>query len=107
MKFPHKCGKSTSAEALSCVIIIEMPTLTHAQVPYGNAKFKLTGARSVHFTLDVGHTGLVSKVGSEMDWCGWVILGESLALSSNTPAPLFGEESQGPVAGSRKLTMRL
>ena len=58
----------------------------------------LTGARSVYFALDVGHTRLVAKEGSQMDGLGGVILGESLALSSDAHTSLLGEETQRAMA---------
>jgi len=52
------------------------------------------GSDLVHITDDVGHTGLVSKEGSQVGLLGLVILGESPHLSSVVSSPLFGEETQ-------------
>jgi len=64
-------------------------------------------ARTVDLSDNMGHAGLVSEEGCQMNWFRLVILGERLALSTLTHAALLRQEAERPVTGRRKLTMRL
>ena len=65
------------------------------------------GAGSVHLPDDVGHTSLIAKEGSHVDWLGGIILGEGLALSLVALGTLLGQESFGSMTGCFKLSVRL
>lgn len=73
-----------------------------------NLLFVELGTRLVDLTHDVGHTGLVAHEGGQMGGLGGIIAGERANLTAATVvgAALAGKESQGPVAGSFKLTVR-
>jgi hypothetical protein len=68
---------------------------------------QLTGPRSVHFTNNMRHAGLVANKGRKMNWLVLVIFGESLALAPMPPAPLLGQEPFGAVPRRREFTVRL
>jgi hypothetical protein len=55
------------------------------------------GTGTVQVTDDVGHTGLVTHEGGQVDGLGGIILGEGLGLTLVTGSTLAGQESQGSV----------
>lgn len=65
------------------------------------------GAGTVQVTDNVGHTGLVTHEGSQVDGLGSIILGEGLGLAPVAGSTLAGQESKGTVARPLKLTVRL
>lgn len=67
----------------------------------------LTWTWTISFTNDVRHTGFVAEESGQMDWLGWIILWESLDLSTVSSCPLFWVESHWTMARCRKFTMRL
>lgn len=54
----------------------------------------------------MGHTGLVTHEGSEVDWLLGVILREGLDLSHVSGGPLSGQEPEGTVSWSFELSVR-
>ena len=69
--------------------------------------FVESGSGSVDFSYDMGHTGFESAESGQVDWLGWVVLWEGLALTTVTACSLFWEKSQGTVSWMFKFTMRL
>ncbi len=61
----------------------------------------------VDITNNVGHTSFVPDESGQVDWLGWVILWECLALTTVTDGSLFWEKSQRTVSWMFKFTMRL
>lgn len=61
---------------------------------------KLTGARTVQVTDNVGHAGLVAHESRHVDRLGGIILGESLDSAAVRLDTLTGRETQVTVAGS-------
>ena len=55
----------------------------------------------------MGHSSHVAKECSHVHWLGGIILGEGLDASADGSAALSWEESEGAVAGSFKLSVRL
>jgi hypothetical protein len=64
------------------------------------------GARFLHSSHDVGHSGLVGKESSQVGLLRIIVSGKRLHLSTVSGGSLSGEESQRTVSWSFKLTMR-
>jgi len=64
------------------------------------------GTGTVQVADDVGHTGLVTHEGGQVDGLGGIILGEGLSLTSVAGSALAGQEPEGTVTRSLKLTVR-
>jgi len=64
------------------------------------------GAWLFDFSEDVGHTGLEDRESSQVDWLGFVILGEGSYSSSVMSGSLSGEESQGSVSRTLEFSVR-
>merc|ERR550517_1903564 len=64
------------------------------------------GTGTIGLTNNVGHTGLVSKEGGQVDGLRAVVLGKGLNLATMTSSPLFGVKAHGAMTRRGKLTMR-
>jgi len=65
------------------------------------------GTGTVQVTNNMGHTGLVTHEGSQVDGLGGIILREGLGLSAVTGSALARQEAQGTVTWSFELAVRL
>lgn len=63
------------------------------------------GTGTVQVTDDVGHTGLVTHEGGQVDGLGGIILGEGLGLTLVAGSTLAGQETQGSVTWPFEFTV--
>ena len=73
-----------------------------------SAKFQiLTWTRSVDFTKNMRHAGLVSQEGSQMHRFAWVILWKGLHFTTISFTPLLWQKCQRSMTWSWKFSVRL
>jgi hypothetical protein len=63
------------------------------------------GTELVDITHNVGHTSLVANKGREVDWLGWVVLGEGLALAAVSDRTLLWQKAQRTMSWVFEFTM--
>jgi hypothetical protein len=67
----------------------------------------LTRSRTIQITDNVGHTGLVTHEGSQVDGFFSIVTGERLDFTTMTTSTFTGKEAQRTVTGVFEFTVRL